>query len=154
MKNPTYEIKKLPSDDLPTAIELFALFNKIFYHKTEGERTLPGKDYLQRLLATPEFHVFVALADGKVVGGLTAYEFPMYLKEEKEAYLYDLAVEENFRRRGIARSLIDAMREYGARNGIATLFVEAHERDTDAVGFYASLGGEMEKVEHFNIYTL
>jgi aminoglycoside 3-N-acetyltransferase I len=93
----------------------------------------------------------VALKEKQVVGGITGYELPMYLKEEKEMYLYDLAVDENYRRQGIASSLIEELKRYSKENNIKTIFVEAEEEDTGAVNFYKSLKAEELRAQHFNI---
>lgn len=154
-----YHIKKLGPEDLASAQDVFILFKKVFDGATIAAKDLPSETYLKQLLATPSFHIFAAVenstgdtANDKIVGGLTAYEFAMYLKEEKEAYLYDLAVDETYRRQGIARALIESAKQYARENNIATLFVEANEEDIAAVEFYKSLtGASAEKVMHFNI---
>ncbi len=147
-----YQIKKLGVDDLALAQDVFMLFKKVFDGETINRKDLPEEDYLKQLLGKSTFHIFAAIADGKIVGGLTAYEFEMYLKKEKEAYLYDLAVDEAYRRQGMAGALINAAKFYARENNISILFVEAHEEDIGAIEFYRSLGAEMEKVAHFNIY--
>ena len=92
------------------AQNVFILFKKVFDEVDITAKELPEEKYLEHLLATPTFHIFAAIADGKIVGGLTAYEFEMYLKKEKEAYLYDLAVDKDYRRQGIARALMDRIK--------------------------------------------
>ena len=149
----SYEIRKIGSNDLALAQGIFLLFKKIFDGIEMPLSELPDEEYLKHLLATPTFHLWGAIADDKIVGGLTAYKFEMYLKEEKEAYLYDLAVDEKYRRQGIARSLINAAKEYSREHNISTLFVEAEEQDLGAIEFYRSLNAETQKVIHFNIHS-
>jgi aminoglycoside 3-N-acetyltransferase I len=149
----SYEIKKFGPDDISLAQETFLLFKKVFDGIDITSKELPDEPYLKHLLATPTFHMWGAMADNKIVGGLTAYEFEMYLKKEKEAYLYDLAVDEKYRRQGIARALVDAAKQYAKEHGVSTLLVEAQEEDVGAVEFYHSLNAEMQKVVHFNINT-
>jgi len=146
-----YQIKKLETSDISLAQQLFILFKRVFDQVDINVLDLPDKKYLQDLLVKNSFCVFVAVADGEVVGGLTAYEFDMYMEKAKEAYLYDLAVHENYRRQGIARSLIIKLQEYAKENNIATIFVEAHAEDIDAIDFYKSINAEMEQVCHFNM---
>jgi ribosomal protein S18 acetylase RimI-like enzyme len=149
--NMQYEIRKLGISDTSLAQELFILFRKVFDDEDVQVPDLPDEDYIKGLLSKDGFHVFVALAEDKVVGGLTAYELDMYVKKEKEAYLYDLAVDKRHRRQGVARSLITALQEYAKENNIHTIFVEAHAEDVEAIDFYTSIHAEMEDVKHFNI---
>ena len=146
-----FTILKLERKDLQLAKDLFMLFDKIFQEEGQANATLPNDNYLNKLLAQTSFHVFVALSDGKVIGGLTAYELTMYMKMEKEMYLYDLGVSDDFRRKGVASKLIKELKKYARDNNISTIFVEANEEDAGAVEFYKSLGAEMENVKHFNI---
>ena len=146
-----YQIKKLGREDLSLARELFILFKKVFDEVDIETTNLPDEIYLSNLLQKDSFHVLVALTEGRVVGGLTAYEFDMYMKKEKEAYIYDLAIHENHRRKGIARSLVRALQEYAGERNISVLFVEAHVEDAGAVAFYKAVGAKMEEVRHFNL---
>lgn len=148
-----YKIKKLSGDDISIAQQLFILFKKVFDGEEISLSDLPDEEYINRVLAKDGFHVFVALVENKVVGGLTAYELDMYMKKDKEIYLYDLAVEQQYRRQGIARLLIASLKGYARENNISTIFVEAHDEDVEAVEFYKSLNGQMEAVSHFNIDT-
>lgn len=147
----SYRIERLGTSHAPVARELFALFRKVFDDADTGASDLPDSAYIGDVLAKEGVVVLVALVGDRVVGGLTAYELIGYMKKEKEAYLYDLAVLEEFRRRGIARSLVTALRDYGRERGIRTIFVEANVEDADAVDFYRSLDAEVEDVKHFNI---
>lgn len=49
-----------------------------------------------------------------VVGGLVAYEFQKFEHERSEIYIYDLAVAEAHRRRGIATALIEELKKLAA----------------------------------------
>jgi aminoglycoside 3-N-acetyltransferase I len=146
--------KRLTHNDLPLFRELIVLFAKEFDGKVMQESVLPNDEYLKRLLAKDDLHVVVALKNEKVIGGLTAYELEMYSKKGKEMYLYDLAVDEDHRRKGVARSLVDSLKEIAKYAGVSTIFVEANTEDIGAVEFYRSLGAEMEEVNHFNIHVI
>lgn len=43
----------------------------------------------------------------KVVGGLVAYELEKFEQDRREIYIYDLAVLESHRRKGVATRLIE-----------------------------------------------
>ncbi|MBA2379683.1 MAG: GNAT family N-acetyltransferase, partial [Blastocatellia bacterium] len=65
-------------------------------------------------------------------------------------YIYDLAVDEAHRRRGIATALINKLREIARERGAWVIYVQADHGDDPAIKLYESLGVR-EDVLHFNI---
>lgn len=110
----------------------------------------PGDAYLRRLLSDGRFVLLAAKSDGKVVGALSAYELMKYEQERSEFYIYDLAVAKPFRRRGIARSLIEALKPIARDAGAWVIFVQADREDEPAVALYRSMGVE-EQPLHFDL---
>ena len=92
----------------------------------------------------------VALADAKVVGGLVAYELDKFERARREVYIYDLAVSETHRRRGIATALIQHLRDIAAERGAWVVYVQADYVDPPAIALYEKLGVR-EEVLHFDI---
>ena len=82
---------------------------------------------------------------------MTGFELPLLSKKEKEVYLYDLGVDADYRRRGIAHALVSELKVHARDNRASLVFVEAECGDTEAVHFYKSLGAEELEVIHFNI---
>lgn len=151
MMGEVIEITKLSPGDLERFVELVRLFEDVF--EMQNFR-IPANDHLQKLLAKDDFFVFVAILDHKVVGGLTAYTMEQYYSEKPLAYLYDLAVDTRFQRRGIGRQLIAALNEFCARKGFEEVFVQADKVDEYAIDFYRSTRPtNEEQVVHF-YYTL
>lgn len=111
---------------------------------------IPSDDYLNGLLARQDFIPLVALADGKVVGGLVAYVLQKFEQERSEIYIYDLAVAEKYRRQGIATGLINKLREIARQIGAYVIYVQADHGDDPAIALYESLGVR-EEVLHFDI---
>ena len=102
------------------------------------------------MLNKNEFICFIALLDDDVVGGLTAYELPLYYSSKSEVYNYDLAVKSTFQKTGVGTKLIETLSAYCKQNGIIGMFVEANEEDKHAIAFYHKTGGMAENVVHFN----
>ena len=94
--------------------------------------------------------MLVARINGTVVGALAGYELVKYEQERSEFYIYDLAVAEPFRRRGIARMLIEALKPIARSAGAWVIFVQADREDEPAVALYRSMGIE-EAPLHFDI---
>jgi aminoglycoside 3-N-acetyltransferase I len=96
----------------------------------------------------------VAKADNQVIGGLTAYIIDQYYSEKPLVYIYDLAVLEEYRRRGIAKSLIKYFTDFCKEKGFEEVFVQADRVDEEALSFYRSTGANVEEdVIHFT-YSL
>ena len=78
------------------------------------DRAQPDDAYLARLLGSETFIALAAVVDGAVVGGIAAYVLDKFEQARREVYLYDLAVAEAHRRRGIATALIAELRRVAA----------------------------------------
>jgi aminoglycoside 3-N-acetyltransferase I len=63
-------------------------------------------------------------------------------------YLYDLEVDESYRRQGVGRDLIEKLKDYTKQINVTTIFVEAHKEDIEAIEFYKSVNGDVEDVCH------
>ena len=110
----------------------------------------PSDSYLAKLLSNSQFVMLAARIDDTVVGALAAYELVKYEQERSEFYLYDLAVAPPFRRRGVARALVEAMKPIARSAGAWVIFVQADRDDEPAVALYRSMGIEEEPF-HFDI---
>jgi len=144
------DIRRLGPADVATMRQLNALFARAFDDPASYAAAAPDDAYLATRLARPHVAVLVASNGGAVVGGLVAYELEKLEQARSEFYLYDLAVDEAHRRRGIATALIDALRAIAAERGAWVVFVQADYGDDPAVALYNKLGTR-EEVMHFDI---
>jgi len=110
----------------------------------------PDDEYLRRLLESPAFVAVAALAGTDVVGGLAGYVLPKFEQVRSELYIYDLAVEEAHRGRGVATAMIQELQSLAAARGIYVIFVQADHGDDPAIALYTKLGVR-EEVLHFDI---
>jgi len=99
--------------------------------------------YLGRYLANPTNYLFVAELDGAVVGFLTAHRLDRLNREATQFFIYEIEVDEEFRRQGIGSGLLRAVLESARIEG-AEVFVLTNESNRPAVRFYESLGGMVE----------
>lgn len=145
-----YSLRRLGADDLELARGLNAMFGTAFDEPDTYEGDPPSDTYLAELLAKVHIIALVALSDGDVVGGLFAYELDKLERARREVYIYDLAVAEGHRRRGIATALIERCRDIAAERGAWVIFVQADYEDAPAVALYEKMG-RREEVLHFDI---
>jgi aminoglycoside 3-N-acetyltransferase I len=142
-----FEIKRLSPEDFPLFTKLIGLFHGVFAMKNFA----PGKEsYLRSLLANSTFIAYVAIHNNEIVGGITAYELPMYYSQCSEVFIYDLAVKSDYQRNGIGKSLLSSLKEYCVNRGIHEIFVSANDEDKEALDFYRACGGKPEQAVHFN----
>ena len=142
-----YVIKKLEWEDVSLFEKLILVFKDVF----EMETIISfDEDHLTNLLQNPTFIVYAILCNGELVGGLTAYELPLYYLNKSELFIYDIAIKNEFQRKGLGKQLLTAVTNYCKESNIENIFVAANEEDMHALDFYRSTGGKEEKVVHFN----
>jgi aminoglycoside 3-N-acetyltransferase I len=142
----TIETRRLHESDLSLFKSLIDLFNLIF---EENQSNIGSDAALAALLGKPHFIAMAALVEQEVVGGLTAYELPIYYADHSEVFVYDLAVKPEYQRIGIGKELIRSLQAECSRRGVREFFVLAHEEDKHAIEFYHSTGGKSERVVNF-----
>lgn len=108
-----------------------------------------GDAWLDVALGREDLLILAAIDGDAVLGGLTAFVLPMMRAEEREVFIYDLAVVPARQREGVGRALLSAVRALAAERGAANTFVPADVDDTHALRFYASQGGEPADVTMF-----
>ena len=146
IQSESFEIRKLSTENLTSFQSLIELFNRVF---EETEPASASETYLRALLSTRSFIALAAFVENEVVGGLTAYELPMYQTDSSEILVYDVAVRPDYQRRGIGQGLILHLKEYCSVSGIQAFFVLVHEEDEHAIEFYRATGGQGERVINF-----
>jgi ribosomal protein S18 acetylase RimI-like enzyme len=92
----------------------------------------------------------VAMKGDEVVGGLAAYELDKFEQDRREIYIYDLAVAESHRRRGVGTGLIRELRTIASERNAYVILVQADMEDGPAIAFYEGLGAK-ETAYHFDI---
>ena len=86
----------------------------------------------------------------EVVGGLAAYELDKFEQDRREIYIYDLAVAESHRRRGVATGVIRELTRIATTRNVYIMYVQADQEDAPAIALYESLGTK-EAAFHFDI---
>ena len=97
-----YTYRHLSPADVPLMKGLLRVFGEAFDDIDTYQHRTPSDTYLSGLLAKPHFIAVAALDGESVVGGLAAYQLDKFEQDRREIYIYDLAVREDHRRRGVA----------------------------------------------------
>lgn len=130
-----------------------ALFGAVFEDHPSYGSAPPDDAYAESLLAGPNIVLLLAEAERKPVGALAGYILPKYEQARSELYIYDLAVVEAWRRRGVATALIAETRRVARETGAWTVFVQADTipEDEPARALYRRLASEEITALHFGI---
>ena len=141
------QIFKLNAKDIEKFKQLILVFEEIF---EMPNFLLPEEKYLIQLLMRDDFFVFVAVADNKVVGGLTAYTLQQYYSVSPLVFIYDIAIRTDAQRQGVGKRLISHLTNYCKDNNFEEMFVLADEADDHAIEFYRSTGATEGRVVNFS----
>lgn len=145
-----FTIHMLGAGEMDLMDGLLDMFGEAFDDRETYGKARPGAAYLSKLLGSANFIALAAVQDGKVVGGLAAYELQKFEQERSEIYIYDLAVSLSYRRHGIATALIRQLQTLAGQRGAHVVFVQADYGDEPAIALYTKLGVR-EEVLHFDI---
>jgi aminoglycoside 3-N-acetyltransferase I len=145
-----FTVQQLTHSDVVHFRELQRVFAEAFDDRDAYLAKPPSDAYVRRWLGSDRVIALTAFAEGTVVAGLVAYVLEKFEQERTEIYIYDLAVAERVRRRGIATALIRALQAIAKVRGAWVIYVQADYGDDPAIRLYESLG-QREEVLHFDI---
>ena len=87
-----YLIQQLCEKDIKLMRDLLDVFGQVFDDIDTYSKAQPTDSYLHQLLSNQDFIALVALKNGIVVGGLTAYELHKFEQERSEILLFRITV--------------------------------------------------------------
>jgi aminoglycoside 3-N-acetyltransferase I len=147
---PRPTLRVLSAGDTGLFRSMLALFAVAFESEEHYMSKQPSDEYINNLLSDENFVAIIAQSESQTVGGLAGYVLRKFEQARSEFYIYDLAVAESHRRRGIATALIEEVKAICAQRGIYVIFVQADYGDDPAIALYTKLGTR-EDVMHFDI---
>lgn len=106
---------------------------------------------LSHYLATPGHHLMVAIVGGEIVGQVAAVVHRHPDGRPTELYIDEVGVTPAFHRRGIARSLLDAMLAFGKELGCQEAWVGTEPDNVAAKALYEARSAPAEA---FAMYVL
>lgn len=103
----------------------------------------PIADQTRDFLASAREFLWFAMDDDKPVGFVSATSI---LHPDKQPHLFvnELTTHADYRRRGIARRLMEAVEAFARAERLRPVWVVAEGDDEQAIAFYRSLGGMTE----------
>ena len=134
------EIRRAEAADAGTIVGLWDRFGG-------PTRTPGGSVELARLLQRDPDSLLVAVIDDRIVGTLIVGW------DGWRCHLYRLAVEPDFRRRGVARELAAAALERARQLGAARLDASVDPSNESAVHFWESVGYSIDHDRRWSITT-
>ena len=144
------KVHRLTANNTELFYSMLRLFGREFCEEDTYGANQPDLKYVEKFLLTQTNVALVAVEKEEVVGALVAYELPKFEQVRSEFYIYDLAVDSNYRQQGIATSLINETRRIAKQQGGWVVMIQADYGDTPAINLYSKLGTR-EEVLHFDI---
>jgi [ribosomal protein S18]-alanine N-acetyltransferase len=125
------EIRRLGPDDLALVLAAQHLFDG------------PARpDATRRFLDSADHHLLLALDSGTPIGFVSGVEVT-HPDKGTEMFLYELGVDEPFRRRGIGKQLVNALSQLAIDHGCYGMWVGVDASDNAAaLATYRSAGAE------------
>ena len=123
------ELRWMGTSDVDTVVAASALFDE------------PARpEWAERFLAQPNHHLCIAYEGGGPAGFVSGIE-TTHPDKGTEMFLYELGVDEPFRRRGIGTALVRALAERAADRGCYGMWVLTDHDNTAARATYGAAGG-------------
>lgn len=89
-----------------------------------------------------EDNIFLlAYVDNNIAGMISAYKLQRMDDRESEMFFYEIGVNKDFRRLGVARALIEELKRITKMMGVSGMFVLTNRSNLPAMKLYESTGG-------------
>ncbi len=108
--------------------------------------------HIQKMLADDRTYLFAAITEKLVVGYALVYRFPSLYSDDFLAYLYDIEVLKNHRRKGIGRLLIETILAQLKSDEVEELWLGTAIDNEEGQGLFNSTGA-VKSGETFDEYT-
>jgi ribosomal protein S18 acetylase RimI-like enzyme len=126
----TVRIRRLGPGDVEVVLEAAHLFDNP-----------PSRAWTDDFLRRPGHHLLLAEVGGMPAGFVTGIEIA-HPDKGVEMLLYELGVDEPFRRRGIGRALVEALKATAASAGCSGVWVPVEQGNDVATALYLATGAD------------
>ena len=125
--------------------EIFSLITEFSIFQGTPEKVSITVDQMQENKEL--FNCLVAETKDKHIVGFASFFFAYYSWSGKALYLDDLYVKETFRNQAIGKMLFDAVLVYAKNNHCNKMRWLVSKWNTNAIGFYKSIGANIDETE-------
>lgn len=130
-------VKRISANEINLVVNLFDSY-RVFYKQTSD--LVLAEHFLTERLTNNESVIFVALDKDKPVGFTQLYPTYSSVRTLRNWILNDLYVDENYRKQGIGKLLIDAAVDFGKYTGAKYVQLETAVDNFNAQHLYESIG--------------
>jgi aminoglycoside 6'-N-acetyltransferase I len=109
-------------------------------------------DLTARFLATPNYRIFVALDGDLVVGMCTGFTH-FHPDKDEEFFVNELGVDDDYRRQGIGRRLLEAMLAEARAMGCPDAWLGTEHDNAEALALYRKIMRGADTEESMSIFT-
>ena len=129
-------VKRANKNDANMIGEVFNLY-RVFYKQDSNVEI--AQKYITERLTNNESVIFFAEDNGKCIGFTQLYPTFDSVNVRQKIVLYDLFVREEYRRKGFAKLLMNAAKQY-ASNNFGSIELSTGKTNTQGQSLYESLG--------------
>jgi len=139
------EVKKVEKVDKNLVTKFNELLDEgVEWDEAQGQKYLDDKNNA----------LFVANVGDEIVGYLTAHRLQRFDKRRAEVLLYEVGVDENFRRRGIGKALVEGVKRWAREVEADEVWVVTEMSNEAAVHLYQTCGGKKENPGEEAMYVI
>jgi len=131
---PPVQIRHILSGEEPEVLRSGHLFG----------RAPPDPEAVRTYLADVRNVLLLAFEGNEPVGFLRATELAQLTSRRRQMFLYEIGVDEGFRRRGVGKALVNALLTDCRARGFAEVFVLTDPANVAAVALYRATGAVTE----------
>ena len=147
--SPAFAIRHATPDDLDALAPLFDAYRR--FYEQPGDVALASA-YLHARMERGESVILVAEAEGQLLGFCQMYPTWCSVAAARIFVLYDLFVDADARRAGVARALMGAAQAFGREAGAVRLDLSTAHANTRAQALYEALGWQRD--DTYRTYSL
>lgn len=109
-------------------------------HLIDEPQHAPGDDHLHQLLQDQRTYLLAAQVGEEVVGYALAYRFPSLYRPDHLAYLYDIGVEEAYRKQGAGKLMINVLLPQLKADGVSELWLGTGTKNQAGQALFQATG--------------
>ena len=131
------DIKQATADKAEIIGEVFNLYRVFYNQKSNIDVAIK---YIRERLDQKESIIFYIEDGDKCLGFTQLYPTFDSVNVRKKIVLYDLFIREEYRKKGLAKSLMNAAKNYGTENNFGSIELSTNKENIPGQSLYESLG--------------